>query len=357
MDDPPRATSSSRDRSCEGAPGYEITLLAFSSITIHGLAFREGEQVPVTLHRSVAYPARRFTRGSRNCSELEGWDSLPPPVGKPHLELQLDKRLGAGRIGFVYSARVVGVLDRPGGVPVSNPRLGLSTELVVKLVRPTNCRSLARETWFYERLTESEGYQGAVVPLCYGFFTVPMMSTQPPSLDPLEIKPWIDKNGRHVPLDFIKAQKEFGDHLPDDSDSYHDDERTCRTDSPWYEWQPNPENPLLSVLLLERLGETYSPEIYDQDQQSRNDIVDLIDGLSTATIMHHDFKFNNIVRSRSNVVCPRHGHAHEWRVIDFDRSEKWAKTMEGDDAFFFKFCRRQYIKKSFPAHFWYAVDG
>ncbi|RDB26011.1 hypothetical protein Hypma_006393 [Hypsizygus marmoreus] len=255
---------------------------------------------------------------------MEGWDSIALPMGKPHLELELGKRLGEGRIGFVYVAHVVAVLDGPGGAPISNPTLELSTELVLKFVRPTNCRSLAQESWFYERLPEAEGFQGAVVPLCYGFFTASTTSMQPPLPAPLKIKPWIDKYGEHAPVDFPMAEREFGDELPDDYafDDYRDDGRTCRPDSPW------------------------------------EDIVDLIDDLSAAAIKHHDFKFNNIVRARTNVVCPRHKYAHRWRVIDFDRSERWAKTLAIDDDYFPQIIRYQFVKrnyKEFPVTFWMSL--
>ncbi|RDB26012.1 hypothetical protein Hypma_006392 [Hypsizygus marmoreus] len=341
--------------------GFETALLAFSSMTIYGLASCEGKQVPCVLHRSTSFPSRRTTTVCKvMCDEIEGWDSMPLPVEKPHLELELGECLGDGRIGFVYVARVVAVLNRPDGAPVSNPPLELSTELVVKFVRPTNCRSLARETWFYEHLPEAEGFQGAVVPLCYGFFTASTTPVQPRKPASLEIRPWIGPYGEHVPLDFSEGQRKYGDELPDEypCGMYSDDARTCRTESPWCEWRPDPENPLLGVLVLEKLGETYSCDVYDTDQKSRKDVADLIDDLSAAGIKHHDFKCNNVARALAHVVCPRHGYAHGWRIIDFDRSERWGKTMAFDEEYFLPINRMEYIEDNyndFPGSFWTSI--
>ncbi|RDB25554.1 hypothetical protein Hypma_006386 [Hypsizygus marmoreus] len=354
------ATSPAQERNDE-APDSKIALLAFSSLTIHGLASREGKHVPFVLHRSISFPSRRFTAvGPVPCDEMEGWDAMPLPVGKPHLELELGRCLGNGRIGFVYVARVIAVLDKPGGAPITDLPVELSTELVLKFVRPTNCRSLARESWFYERLSEAEGFQGAVVPLCYGFFTASTTSMHPPLPAPLKIKPWINKRGKHVPVDFSEAQREYGDELPDDIpyNEYRDDGRTCRTESPWCEWRPDPKNPVLGVLVLEKLGKAYSHEVFETDRKSREDVVDLIDDLSAAAVKHHDFKFNNVVRARTKVVCPRHGYAHRWRVIDFDQSERWAKTLAIDDDYFSKILRYQFIESNyndFPVTFWMSL--
>ncbi|RDB26246.1 hypothetical protein Hypma_006339 [Hypsizygus marmoreus] len=363
MAPPTAAATTPGQRLDELATDSPIALLAFSSMTIHGLASYKGTQVPFTLHRSTSFPSRRITSvDTVVCGEMEEWDSMPLPVGKPHLELELGEFLDDGRIGFAYVARVVAILDRPGGAPVSNPSLELSTELVVKLVRPTNCRSLAREAWFYERLPELEGFQGAVVPLCYGFFTAMTTAMQRPPPAPLEIKPWIDKHTKHAPVDFRGVTRKYGDELPDDYavDRYYDDGRMCRTDSPWYEWRPDPKNPLLGVLVLEKLGETYSHEVFDTDRRSRKDVADLIDDLSAVAVKHHDFKFNNVVRALTNVVCPRHGYAHRWRVIDFDKSEKWAKTIPADVEHFTRLMRLVYVKTNyneFPDNFWGSFTG
>ncbi|RDB26008.1 hypothetical protein Hypma_006396 [Hypsizygus marmoreus] len=343
-------TTSTAPVGSEGNPN--IALLAFSSVTIRGLASRKGKHVPVTLLRAASFPARRFTLYDPDCDELEGWDSLVLPEGKPHLELKLGKRLAVGRIGFIYAARILRILDKPGGIPILNHPIDISTKLVIKLVRPTNCRSLAREAWFYERLPEEEGYQGAVVPRCYGFYTTSTSSILSRRRR-VQIGPWIDESGSHVPLDFSEL-KESEDFLPDDSAvgrAFRDDGRTCWADSPWSTWQPDPENPLLGVLILERLGATYSRKTYDENPQSRMDIADLVDDLSSVTIQHDDFKFNNIVRTPSGVVCPRHGYAHEWRVIDFDRSVRWAKTANTDESVM-SGNRSFYDRKYFPTLFW-----
>ncbi|RDB25555.1 hypothetical protein Hypma_006387 [Hypsizygus marmoreus] len=101
---PPTAAAMTRGQGLnELATESTIALLAFSSMTIHGLASYQGTQVPFTLHRSTSFPSRRITAvDTVVCGEMEEWDSMPLPVGKPHLELELGEFLEDGRIGFAF---------------------------------------------------------------------------------------------------------------------------------------------------------------------------------------------------------------------------------------------------------------
>ncbi|RDB28308.1 hypothetical protein Hypma_001302 [Hypsizygus marmoreus] len=307
----------------------------FSTVTIHGLAFTpDGVAVPVTLNRSTSLPSNRTTFGPHlPCDEQEGWDSLPLPAHGLHLELELGEYLGNGRTSLTYVACVRHVSDSHGGVHINAP-LNASAELCLKLAKPTFCRSLAREAWFYEQLPEDEAYQGIIVPKCYGLFSAPKNSLSTPTGKDISIRPWEEK-GAKLPLRYPEGslQSKYGDDLPDDwaYRGFMDDGRRAKIDSPWNSWRPNPESPTVSIFLMERLGEHYSEAVFRSHPESRSGLADLIEDLSSAAVMHNDFKFNNVLRAPPNSpTCPRHRKVHSWRVIDFDRSTKWGKSVPSD---------------------------
>ncbi|RDB25522.1 hypothetical protein Hypma_006312 [Hypsizygus marmoreus] len=322
-------------------------LSTFSSLTILGLASSKGGMIPVTLSRSASFPAHRSTAYELPSNERQGWESLPVPLNKPHLELELGDCLGDGRIGLVYGARISRVLDRPGGVQIHSPAFNSAVELCIKIAKPTRCRSLARELWFYERLSEDKGYQGEVVPRCYGLFTTPLNAITASQGRNVRIDPWPDKY-MHAPLDDSDSETdEDEDHLADDEEgtAFLADDRPFKTDSPWNTWRYSPDSPLISLLVTEKLGEVYSKEAFKSNPSSRNDLANLIEDLSSAAVLHNDFKFNNVVRALpGSPPCSRHGYAHEWRVIDFDRASRWGKTVKRDDDLFIRHARKKWAK-------------
>ncbi|KIY44209.1 hypothetical protein FISHEDRAFT_15927, partial [Fistulina hepatica ATCC 64428] len=122
------------------------------------------------LKRTASFPSRRATHRREEPADTSMWPAASLPDTERVLELELGKSLGHGRIGFAYIARVVGTRARPDGELVDPPP-GFPTDLCVKFANPLYCRSMARETWFYEQLPEKKFLQGVVVPRCYGFFT------------------------------------------------------------------------------------------------------------------------------------------------------------------------------------------
>ncbi|RDB24366.1 hypothetical protein Hypma_008467 [Hypsizygus marmoreus] len=328
----------------------KIAQLAFSSISIHGLVSDSAQNdIPITLSRSLSFPSNRTSFAPhRPFDGEEGWDSLPLPTQGLHLELALDERLGDGRIGLIYAAHVTRVLDHPGGVEIIDSVVNSTTQICVKLAKPLHCRSLAREAWFYERLPEEQGYQGVIVPKCYGLFSAAKNTLSATLGEELTIKPW-GEGDVDAPLGYSEGSTEenTGDFLPDDWEKlgFMSDGRRSKVDSPWNKWRASPDAPLVCVLLMERLGNIYSEDFSECHPDSRMEIADLIDDLSSAAIMHRDFKFNNILRApcASSQLCPRHRYAHGWRIIDFDRSTKWAKSVEVDTRRIPRYLREAFL--------------
>lgn len=65
-----------------------------------------------------------------------------------------------------------------------------------------------------------------------------------------------------------------------------------------------------------------------------SDLKEVMADLTAAHILHADVRRFNFLKAPEDSlsICPRHGHAHKHRVIDFDRSVKTDKViMEGNE--------------------------
>ncbi|GJJ09986.1 hypothetical protein Clacol_004212 [Clathrus columnatus] len=208
-----------------------------------------------------------------------------------HLETSiflLGERIGSGRVGTVYAA-----------ILLTEDYTSVLPPLVVKISRRKH--SMEKEAWFYEEL---EQLQGIAVPLCYGFFQTRVE-------EGVEVSTWNDKN--HV------EQEEVD------------------------EWgfpviKKEPEDPtLLSILLLERLGWNIPLGYRDFDYSYiKADVYEIYSDLALVGIEHVDFRWSNILcvlecpeDGPSEPVCPNHGHAHAWRIIDLDLARKTNLTIKG----------------------------
>ncbi|KAF9075566.1 hypothetical protein BDP27DRAFT_1315283 [Rhodocollybia butyracea] len=317
--------------------GYD----AFSSLSIHGIS-TSGRALNMT--RAESFPANRTSCIEEECStEKEGWDALPLPEGKSHLEIEIiGEQLGHGRISATYAARLHQILNRPGGSPLPCSSPGLPQEFCIKVAKPQFFRSLAREAWFYEQLA---GLQGSVTPRCFGFFVAPLP----------EGVSWLDAWGDIESCKSESSQDEDSDEdsescLPDSLDDeyqpwlFHEDGRQSKSSSRWNDWRQSLESPLVGVLLLElgsQLERRFESPAYFTEQEKR-DLADLFDDLASVGIIHADFKFNNIlhVTRPDAVICPRHCRVHHWQFIDFDRARKWGKSIAIDDDFYTESERR-----------------
>ncbi|KAF9474183.1 hypothetical protein BDN70DRAFT_936853 [Pholiota conissans] len=151
-----------------------------------------------------------------------------------------------------------------------------------------------------------------MTPRCYGFFAVPLKDCLDLNGQPVSrIDPW--KNIT------IKPRRSNSDCTDEDR---IDDEDGWKSGSPWEKWRPSPSEPLICILVLEKMGNFFisSPGRYVGDEEDGLDVEDLNDmrDLSSIGLMHGDLRHNNIVRAINDAICPRHGRAYRWRIIDFD---------------------------------------
>ncbi|KAG7096470.1 hypothetical protein E1B28_003903 [Marasmius oreades] len=298
----------------------QISSCLFSSLLIKNIASSTLGPLSLSLQRNETFPAPRFIIGhpeGPNTTDPPGWFINPT---KPHsntLVVELEEKLGAGRTGIAYSARIV---DGGSSIPGS-PR---PTHVCIKFAMPYHCRSLAREAWFYDQLPEEQKFQGIITPRYYGFFTSSLG-------DVSTIVPWEEGEvdmSLTAPEDYDEEGDLHPDFLPEDrlestavvvNDAY--------TSSNWYDWQADPKNPLVSVLVLEKLGGVFKWEEGNSSQAAVRDMSDLkeiMTDLTAAYIVHADARRFNFLKAPEDSlsICPRHGHAHRHRVIDFDRSFK-----------------------------------
>ncbi|KAF9483359.1 hypothetical protein BDN70DRAFT_891768 [Pholiota conissans] len=303
-----------------------IDISTYASLTIHGLGSSEENPAKITLSRSQSFPAPRLIRRYVAVPRNESWAPLSLPNCGAQLELELTDKISEGRVGLAYGARVI-----------NNTAADLSLpDLCIKLVKPKYGRTLAREAWFYEQLARQPGYEGVVTPRCFGFFTVSLKDCLDVKGRPVSrIMPW--ENIKFGPLrqdsDSTDIQDEDRDGwLPDDPpglEKYFKDEDDWKSGSSWDKWRSSSSDPLICILVLERLGKHYSCKtIRGGEKQSKrqevelDDMRDLVRDLCAIGISQSDLRTPNIVRATSDVICPRHKRAHRWRVIDFDIAAK-----------------------------------
>ena len=214
---------------------------------------------PIILSRREAYPARQFDYLADQYVPRPDWAPASLPQRGGHLHLELGERLGRGRSAVVYAARVI---PADSDLPSSNPPL---QELCIKIARPNRCRTLAREAWVYEQLTEGS-FQGVMTPRCFGLFTASLSSDQPFPL-------WSTEDYKYVNAsDGADDDPTRDDTLPDDKPlqaEHINDPPGARELSPWVDWRPNPDAPLLAVLVMSRAGPKYSLDEDDRDESHR----------------------------------------------------------------------------------------
>ncbi|KAK0462838.1 uncharacterized protein EV420DRAFT_1476629 [Desarmillaria tabescens] len=200
----------------------------FSSLTIHDFCI---EREPITMHRAPSFPSLRYTSEPTIPIPSDQWPPPDPvPITGRSLEIRLLDKVAEGRAGLVHSVQVL---------TEASPSL---PELCIKVAKPRYCRSLAREAWFYSRL---ETLQGSAVPLCFGFFTAPIA----------DCIPW-----NRISLKETSA--EVDDWLPDDMGV------TKPIHHAWDRWKYAPDQPLVAVLVMEKLGEPSYQDCRDPSHES-----------------------------------------------------------------------------------------
>ncbi|KAF8476531.1 hypothetical protein JB92DRAFT_3134404 [Gautieria morchelliformis] len=319
---------------------------SFSSLVIGGLIKVNGVHVPPTLSKGISKPTETLIVPEEQLGVVGALppvrppSKLPPP-GNLCLRVSLDSdRLGHGRVGAVYPLRVDGA-DQYALPP-----------LVIKIAARRRSEDLAREAWFYEEL---EHIQGVAIARCYGLFTT--------EIDPnSEVLGWAESDADHEEeeedLDENSQIQDGGD--SDDSLSHRwdpkplpepsaddlvngtvgweyfnartrlrhprEDKRISIPKSTRTVQSPAPnssEKTILSVLVLERLGD-HLPIGVSMDT-IKLDVLAIYSDMGRFGVEHMDIAWRNIVAApatQESIVCPYHGHKHQWRIVDFDRSRK-----------------------------------
>ncbi|KAK7685342.1 hypothetical protein QCA50_011706 [Cerrena zonata] len=327
-------------------------LSIISDVLIHNITWAPKGVDAVPMKRSTTFPAFRYSEALKKMTPHSSWAPVPVPEGKVFLEIELGEQLGTGRIGLTYAVRIIRARAGVDGPEIPLDTLGITFELCAKVAKPYHCRSLAREAWVYERLRAQDGYQGVVVPRCYGFFTIPLLDCSDKLghflHSALHVRPWREANVELYKMEEEREEEDeeeddrkstdrehfpSRDHLPTDKFNPRtlvDDCHKSKESSSWNTWNNDPEEPLLAVLLMERLGE---PHEEDHPDIARGDLPLVLKDMVESGVMQHDLRWNNVLHAREDddTICPRHKVKHLWRVIDFDRSLVAGVPLSADD--------------------------
>jgi hypothetical protein len=143
----------------------------------------------------------------------------------------------------------------------------------VKWAKGRNCRLLAREAWFYEQLHKAGNCEGVITPRYYGFFTMSFRDLSPPSSSSSDDSDSETPNAKQIiikPWEELRSNDESS--LPDDpidgstSEFNFYDEADLKDKSPWAFWTQRKGNDrIISILVLEELGDTYPTPIVDEE--------------------------------------------------------------------------------------------
>ncbi|KAH9843533.1 uncharacterized protein C8Q71DRAFT_3090 [Rhodofomes roseus] len=278
----------------------------FSTLTLMG------DDLPqaITLSRAGDFPACQYHSAHSTYRVRLDWEPSPRPKDGS-LTLKLGKRIGDGRSAVVYAAEVLTTSDEHN--VLRHNLLPPEETLCVKIARPNRCRTLARESWVYDQIYRRGHMQGIIAPHTYGFFTADLSSQQ------LTFPLWSSQDFtlEHHPAG-SQDDSTRDDRLPDDEAlGVHKHRPGGKELSSWDSWRPDPDAPLLAVLVMSRGGATYTVKD-DADEAMQEDMCAILDDLSDIYLWHTDLRSNNLVRAPCGTKpCEKHGRVHTWNIIDF----------------------------------------
>ncbi|RDB15498.1 hypothetical protein Hypma_004220 [Hypsizygus marmoreus] len=297
-------------------------MTCISSITLLELASSSSSPADITLYRTESFPGCRYSDTVKDIPPISNWVAEPPPKNTFDIRLRLGEQISEGRIGLVYSVDVLEIV-KPA-TDLFPPPPDLPRELCVKIVKKPYGRSLAREAWFYEQLARVEGCAGVSTPRCFGFFATSLNGCLDYAGNPVtDVKPWLESKIR--PRD-CNSSGDVDDVLRDDRVQKHfRDEGGTRDKSAWNKWKPSATDPLICILLLEKIGAPYinAPHFTNSEIEHLQDIRDIVYDIGYAGVCHGDLRYANVLRAPTNdtsPLCPRHQRRHNWRLVDFDRA-------------------------------------
>lgn len=83
---------------------------------------------------------------------------------------------------------------------------------------------------------------------------------------------------------------------------------------------------------------------------SISDVRDIVRDLSAIGILQRDLRYRNVLQASNDIICPRHGRAHRWRVVDFDIAGKVFVTPAiPEDS---KYATNSQVRAIGTAYFW-----
>ncbi|EAU81215.2 protein kinase subdomain-containing protein PKL/ccin3 [Coprinopsis cinerea okayama7 len=180
----------------------------FSTLLIHTCGTIGGRSTTITLKVSPSFPGAIWFRERRGEPAPKTWDSKDVSKANGTLELSLLGRIAEGRIGVTHIAKVVSVTHGP-----LDPQARLPDTVCLKFAKPEFSRRS-------DRIEETD--------------------SPPSDIDEFPSPDWLADD---VPP------------YPGDLPSYEDPSGYQKTSS-WYRWGRPQENPTISVIVLEHLGET-----------------------------------------------------------------------------------------------------
>ncbi|KAJ3525986.1 hypothetical protein NMY22_g10351 [Coprinellus aureogranulatus] len=320
----------------------------FSTVTIHGLvATQDGEPSVIILDRKPSFPqplyqaieihkppedisalpfSGEYDLEVRVVANSDAHDETSEPSTPPGV-------LGRGRAGRVYPLEIISI-RRALGCDVADSSVVPSAKdlppLCIKIGTPTYARRLAREAWFYERFDKA-GVTGILSPRCYGVSCAPLTQDD---LQPLLVSLPCFNYQDQIEAGFgsstvatvrLPEETEYGedsegeDPTPTVGPFYLDDVKQSHALSPWLHMRERKDKPVLTVLIMEKLGEMLTYDDFDQDEEDLNQ---LLDHLFAMNISHGDERFRNILRvpETAAVHCPQHHKRHKWMFVDWENA-------------------------------------
>ncbi|KAF5383377.1 hypothetical protein D9757_008423 [Collybiopsis confluens] len=174
---------------------------------------------------------------------------------------------------------------------------------------------------------------GTAVPHCYGFFTAKLPECYWTSSDDNDVSGYDylgdNDHSSHPKYPWMfrsyDENRDCDDTLDDDRQfaplgEPEGETRRFKDQSRWNKWIPDPNNPLIAALVMDKGGPAYTLED-EQDRDVRWDIELLLQDFQLAGIGRGDFRMSNLVRAPpQTTMCSYHKVVHQWNVIDFNRS-------------------------------------